>query len=238
MQKIVNLTAVGIKQYIKDPLYMMSFVGIPVLMTWLMSFLPTEMMGLADSGVMVMFVGINLIASAGSIIEERNSGTWGRLLATPTARLEVILGFLVKLFIMSWIQALILLLAGKYLFGAPWSLAFPKIISILTAYIIAMTGLGLMLAGFLKSSQQVQIFSTGIVMVGSMLSGAFIPVTSKSPAVMVLISRISPPGWATRALNDIMAHGAGLASVAGPIMWLLGLGCAFLVVGLYRVKFE
>jgi ABC-2 type transport system permease protein len=238
MRKIYNLTAIGIKQYLKDPLYMMSFVGIPILMTWLMSFLPVQMAGLAASGVMVMFIGINLITSAGSILEERHSGTWGRLLATPTTRLEIILGFLIKLFIMSWIQALVLLLAGKYLFGAPWSFAFLKIVCILTAYISAMTGLGLMLAGFLKSSQQVQIFATGIVMVGSMLSGAFIPVTSHSPAVMVMISRISPQGWAARALNDIMAHGAGLASVTGPVIWLLGLGCAFLIVGLYRIKFE
>ncbi len=238
MRRIFNIIKIGIQQYLNDPLYMMMFVGLPVLMTWLMSFLPPQMMGLADSGVMIMFIGINLISSAGAILEERKNGTWGRLLATPATRLEIILGFLFKLFIMSWIQALILLLAGKYLFGAPWSFAVSGIICILSVYIIAMTGLGLMLAGFLKSTEQVQVFATGIVMVGSMLSGAFIPITESSPAVMVMISKISPQGWATKALNDIMANSASLAAVSAPVFWLLGLGCIFLIIGLYRIQFE
>lgn len=237
MRKIYPLVMVGIRQYVKDPLYIMSFLGLPILMTWLMSFLPAQMAGLADSGVMVMFIGINLITSAGSVLDERQNGTWARLLATPTTRWEIILGFLSKLVVMSWIQALILLLSGKYLFGAPWSFTIVEIATVLTAYIIAMTGLGLMLSGFLKTSQQVQIIATGIIMVGSMLSGAFIPVNHNS-AIMVAISRISPQGWAARALNDIMAHNASLASVTGPVIWLLVLGGMFLAIGVYRMRFD
>jgi ABC-2 type transport system permease protein len=237
MRKIYGLAAAGIRQYLKDPLYIMSFLGIPILMTWLMSFLPAQMAGLAGSGVMVMFIGINLITSAGSILDERQNGTWARLLATPTTRWEIVLGFLSKLVAMSWIQALILLLSGKFLFGAPWSFAMGEIAAVLTAYIVAMTGLGLMLSGFLKTSQQVQIIATGIIMVGSMLSGAFIPVNHSS-AIMVAISRISPQGWAARALNDIMAHNASLASVAGPVLWLLVLGAIFLVIGVCRIRFD
>jgi ABC-2 type transport system permease protein len=237
MRKIYVLAIAGIRQYLKDPLYIMSFLGLPVLITWLMSFLPAPMAGLADSGVMVMFIGINLITSAGSILDEQQNGTWGRLLATPTTRGEIILGFLSKLFIMSWIQALILLLAGKFLFGAPWSFAFVKIAIVLTAYIMAMTGLGIMLSSFLKSSQQVQIIATGVIMVGSMLSGAFVPVNDNS-AIMAAVSRISPQGWAARALNDIMAHHASLSSITGPVIWLVILGGIFLVIGVYRIRFD
>jgi ABC-2 type transport system permease protein len=237
MRKIYVLAIAGIRQYLKDPLYIMSFLGLPVLITWLMSFLPAQMAGLADSGVMVMFIGINLITSAGSILDEQQNGTWGRLLATPTTRGEIILGFLSKLFIMSWIQALILLLAGKFLFGAPWSFAFVKIAIVLTAYIMAMTGLGIMLSSFLKSSQQVQIIATGVIMVGSMLSGAFVPVNDNS-AIMAAVSRISPQGWAARALNDIMAHRASLSSITGPVIWLVILGGIFLVIGVYRIRFD
>ena len=236
MQRVMTITWTGIKQMLKDPLFMMFFLAMPVMMTWLMGFLPREMAGLASSGVMVIFIGLNLINSAGTILEERQQGTWGRLLAAPAAAWEIYLGYVAKLFVMGWVQAILLLAAGRYLFGFPWRGTI-DLVWVLAAYILAMSGLGLLLAGFLRSHQQIPVVSTGLVMVGTMLGGVFFPVNTNSP-VMVAIARISPQGWAARAINDLLSGGSDLAAVSGPILWLLGLGGIFMAVGIYRMGFD
>ncbi|MCL6613562.1 MAG: ABC transporter permease [Firmicutes bacterium] len=230
------ITRVGVKQLFKDPLYMMFFLAMPVMMSWLMGFLPREAAGLATSGVMVMFVGLTLITSAGSVLEERQQGTWARLLAAPVAPWEVFSGFFARSFLMGWIQAGLLILAGRYLFALPWKVQSADLFLVLGAYILAMSGLGLLLAGFLKTLPQVQMVSTGIVMVGSMLGGVFFPVNTKSP-LMTAIARISPQGWAARAINDLLA-GKAAPAAAGPIVWLFGLGLVFLALGIWRMGRE
>lgn len=237
MRRALTITWNGIKQLLKDPLYMMFFLAMPVMITWLMGFLPGEAAGLASSGVIVMFVGLNLINAAGTILEEKQQGTWGRLLATPTAPWEVTLGFTIKLLVMGWLQSALLLAAGKYLFRLPWSGGTAGVAFVLAAYILAMSGLGLLLAGFLKNSQQVPMVSTGLVMVGTMLGGVFFPVNTRSP-IMVAIAKISPQGWAARAINDLLTGGGDPAAIARHILWLLGAGAVFLAAGIYRMRFE
>jgi ABC-2 type transport system permease protein len=236
MKKSLALAWLGIRQMLGDPMYLIFLLGMPVMMTWVMGFLPKEMAGLASSGVMVMFVALGLIMGAGVIIEERLNGTWGRLMASPVSRLEIVVGMLIKLFAVSWAQSLILIAAGRFLFGAPWAHFSGPLFAVLGAYILAMTGLGILLAGILKSQPQVQAVSTGIVMVGTMLGGVFFPVNGSK--VMETIAKVSPQGWAARGINEVMMNDAGFAAVATPIMWLVGLGLVFLAIGITRIKFE
>jgi len=235
-RKAWMITRIGMKQLFKDPLYMMFFLAMPVMMSWLMGFLPREAAGLATSGVMVMFVGLTLITSAGTILEERQQGTWTRLLAAPVAPWEVFSGFFAKSFLMGWIQAGLLILAGRYLFALPWRVQSAALFLVLAAYILAMSSLGLFLAGFLKTLPQVQMVSTGIVMIGTMLGGVFFPANTKSP-VMAAIAKISPQGWAARALSDLLAGRAAAVNPA-PLLWLFGLGLVFLTLGICRMGRE
>jgi ABC-2 type transport system permease protein len=219
-----------------DPLYVITALGMPVMMTWLMSFLPREMAGLAGGGVIVMFLGMNLILSASSIIEERQNGTWARLLSSPVTRVEIMGGYLVKLFAVAWSQAAVLLLTGRYLFKAPWVHFTPAAFVVLASYILAMAGLGVLLSTILRTQQQIPAVASGIAVVGTMLSGVFFP--AEGNKIMTLVAKISPQGWAARGLNSIMAEGAGIATVQGPVTWMFALGLLFLAIGLTRVKFE
>ena len=236
MTKVMSIVRTGIAQTTADPLYLVFALGMPVLMTWIMSFLPVEMSGLASGGVMVMFLGLNIMMSASSVIEERQNGTWARLLSAPVTRLEVLAGYLGKVLVTAWVQAAILLLSGRYLFRVPWSHFSGSVLVVLAAYILAMSGIGVLLATVLKTQQQVPAVATGISTVGTMLSGVFFPANGNK--VMEIVARISPQGWAARGLNAIMAEGSGLSVVSEPVIWMAALGLLFLVVGLTRIRFE
>jgi ABC-2 type transport system permease protein len=236
VRKAISIARTGIAQMVGDPLFMVMYIGMPVMMTWIMSFLPREMAGLASSGVIVMFLGLNIVMSATSIIEERQLGTWGRLLSSPVTGPEIMGGYLIKLFAVAWVQSAVLFLSARYLFKAPWSHLTPAAFAVLGSYILAMAGLGVLLATVLRTQQQAPAVATGISVVGTMLGGVFFP--AEGNAVMEAVSRVSPQGWAARGLNTVMAEGAGFASVGTPVLWMLGLGLVFLALGLARVKYE
>ncbi len=240
MKKTLAIVSVGIRQMLADPVYVMFLFAIPILMTWVMSFLPVDggMYEMAILGVLVMFVALNIITSAGGyILEEKQIGTWNRMLAGTTTYWHIMGAYFIKLFTMAVIQSLILVLSGKFLFGAPWNQGYLEMMVVLMVYIFAMTGLGLFLAGFLKSQGQIQAVAMGVVMIGTMLGGVFVPIEDPS-TVIRLISSISPQGFAVNALKDILTAGAGLSSFATPLLVMGGVGMLFLIGGVIKLQME
>ena len=240
MKKTLAIVNVGIRQTIADPVYMMFLLGLPILMTWVMSFLPQEggTYEMAILGVLVMFVALNIITSAGGyILEEKQTGTWQRILASTTTYWHIMAGYFIKLFLMAIMQSAILLLSGKYLFGAPWTQGYVEMIVVLIVYIFAMTGLGLFLAGFLKSQGQIQAAAMGVVMIGTMLGGVFFPIDNP-PAFIRVIAAVSPQSWAATALRDILTVGVELSSLVTPLLWMSAIGMVLLIGGVLKLQME
>ena len=239
MKKCLAITAVGFQQMFADPMYLIFTLALPLLLTWAMSFLPREagVYEMALLGVLVMFVALNLLTSAGSILEEKQQGTWQRLRSSATPYRAIMAGYLLRFSLVAAVQALLLLLSGKLLFGAPWNQGYGELAVVLAVYIFAMTGLGLFLAGLFKTQGQVQAAATGFVLVGSMLGDIFFPMENPSTAIK-FITAISPQSWAAHALKDILLQGAALASLVKPLLWMGGLGLLLLTAGLLRLKTE
>jgi len=239
MKKSLSIARVGFRQMFTDPMYMVFTLGMPLVMTWAMSFLPKVegVYEMASLGVLVMFVALNLITSASAVIEEKQNGTWQRILCSPTSYSAVMGGYFIKLFVVAWVQALILLLSGKFLFGAPWNSGYAELAVVLTVYIFSMTGLGLFLASILKTQSQVQAVATGVVMVGTMLGDVFFPMENPS-GIIKLIATISPQAWAAHALRDIMTTGADLVPLIVPMLWMIGTGAVLLTAGVWRIKLD
>ncbi len=83
---------------------------------------PVEAYEMAILGVLVMFVTLNIITSAGGyILEEKQTGTWQRILTSTTSYWHIMTGYFIQLFMIALVQSIVLLLSGKYLFGAPWN---------------------------------------------------------------------------------------------------------------------
>lgn len=238
MRRTLAIVTVGVRQVLADPTYLMFLIALPVLMTWVMSFLPVDAYEMAILGVLVMFVALNIITSAGGyLLEERQSGTWMRIQASTTTYWQVMTGYFIRLFGMALAQSLLLLLSGKYLFGAPWNYGHLETMVVMSVYIFAMTGLGLFLAGFARSMGQVQAVAMIVVMVGTMLGGVFFPIDNASPVIQAIAS-VSPQSWAAGALKEILTAGAGLSSLAVPLLWMTAIGVGLLGLGIVKLSRE
>lgn len=238
MRRTMAIVTVGVRQMLADPVQMMFVLALPVLMTWVMSFLPVETYEMAILGVLVMFVALNIITSAGGyIIDEKQTGTWQRMLASTTSYWHIIAGYFIRLFAVAMAQSMILIFSGKYLFSAPWNYGYWDMAVVLAVYIFAMTGLGLFLAGFMKTQGQVQAVAMGVVMPGIMLGGVFFPIDNASPLIE-FIATISPQSWAASALRDILTLGSSLSSLTAPMLWMAAIGTLLLLAGVVRLQME
>lgn len=186
-------------------------------------------------GFSVAFVMFTLAFGAGEILEEKERGTWGRMLTTPTRPSLILAGNLIGTFIIGWIQVAILILAGQFLFNVDWGSNLLGVIIIMSTYLFAVTGFGLMLTGFVRTHAQLQAVTQVILPAFAMLGGAYWPL-DMVPKSMQLLAEFVPTGQAMNALLDVVARGKELSTVQQPIYILLIMGLIFFTIGLKRLK--
>jgi ABC-2 type transport system permease protein len=133
--------------------------------------------GSAQALFFALFTGINGVLS---MYDERHNGTLGRILVSPTPRWVVLGGKLVGTFVSVLAQLVILMLAltavGSLLEGHPtfiWGNAVGMLFLVLMAVSLAVSGLGVFLAGLLKDMEQAVTIRQVLTMTLGVLGGTF-----------------------------------------------------------------
>lgn len=188
-------------------------------------------------GFTLMFMMFMLVSGATSILEERQKGTLGRLLTTPTGKYTFLGGKIMGLFLTSVVQATILIGAGKFVFGVDWGRAPLPLIVILLAFIFAIASMGIMIAALARTTAQAQSITPILIISIAMLSGVYWPVEVTPPAMQV-IAKFLPTNWAMTGLVDIIVRGHGWDAVLTPSLFLLLFGAVFMTIGVVFLKFE
>lgn len=186
-------------------------------------------------GFSIMFLMFTLLSSAAVILDEREGGTWGRILVSPTGRLQLLLGYLLAFFMIGWFQFGVLMLASSLLFGVSWGNIL-GVILFASLMIIAFIGLGLMIGGFVKTSKQQQAIGSIMIVSTSMLGGVYWPLEIVGD-LMQKIALIVPQYWAISGFQELMAAGAGLSDIWLQLLILGGFALTFLSVGLTRIRY-
>jgi ABC-2 type transport system permease protein len=188
------------------------------------------------AGFSIMFVMMMLLSVTGTLIEARKNGVWYRIVASPASKFEIAFGYLLSFFLIGWIQFGILLLSTHYLFDVQWG--NPLSIAVLvSALLFAIVGLGLCIAGMVKTVEQQASIGNLIVVSTCMLSGVYWPLEIV-PKFMQQLAEFLPQTWAMKGFTEIIASGATLIDIADNIAVLIGFGLLFLAVGMKKMRFE
>ena len=141
------------------------------------------------SGILAMF--ISLLVTALSIARERELGTFDQLLVSPATSVEIILGKTVPTLIVGTALALVMILAGIFIFRIPFTGSFWLLLASLVLFIVSIVGIGLMLSAISQTQQQAILgtFSIGIPIV--LISGFATPVENM-PYWLQLAAQASP----------------------------------------------
>ncbi|WP_421383228.1 ABC transporter permease [Bacillus salacetis] len=189
-----------------------------------------------SAGFTIMFVMIAILSSTGVLLEARQTGVWYRMMSTPASKAELLGGYLLAFFLIGWIQFGILMTVSEWLFDIQWGNTLANIL-LVSSLLLCTIGLGLFIAGFVKTSEQQSVFGNLIIISSCMLAGVYWPVEIM-PDFMQKAAKFIPQYWGLEGFTELTARGGTISDIIVPIGILLAFTVVFLAVGMKRVRFE
>jgi ABC-2 type transport system permease protein len=184
--------------------------------------------------VMFVFFVVNLMAR--SMLGERDTGTLTRLLAGPVTRSDVMMGKMIPFFVISLVQSVLLLLAGKVLFHMSWGESPWMLVPVILATSLAATALGLLVASAVRTDSQVTAYSTFLVLIMAGISGCLMP-RSWQPELMQQLGLVTPHAWALIAYEQLLSRDVpNLHGVWNCCAALVAFALAYFAVAAWRFR--
>lgn len=176
-----------------------------------------------------------VIPLAGSIIQEKEGGTYLRLMTMPKTYISTFAGKIVLYFLVCILQVVILFNMGIYLIpltGLPglqlgshfWVLAL-----VVASASYAAVGFGVMIGSITTTYQQAASIGVVTIIIMASLGGLWMPLYFM-PKSMQSITVYSPMNWLLRNFYDIFLRDAGFREVLPNVLKAIAFGSASFVV--------
>jgi ABC-2 type transport system permease protein len=171
------------------------------------------------------------------LLAERRSRTLARMLTTTLTRAEVIAGHTLAMFLVSFVQTLLLTIFGQLVFGVDYWHAPGATLLMVGALALFSASFGLLISALARNENQVVLLALGSTLVLALMGGAFFPLdlTGRSFAAA---GHLLPSAWAIDGLQSISLRGLGLEAVLLPAGILLAYTVAVFWLAVWRFKFE
>ncbi|MGH9868836.1 MAG: ABC transporter permease [Candidatus Polarisedimenticolia bacterium] len=180
-------------------------------------------------GLMVMGLMYTGLLQMRDLLRERDAGTLRRQLCSPVGAAHVLGSKIVSVAMMVALSLIIMMAIGTAAFGMRWG-APTVLVPLSAAVVLAITGFCAMLFALVSTERQGDAVGGIVVMLMSMVGGAFIP-----PQVMPPFLRSAQAGtlnhWAHDALRTV-SFGGGWDKVATHMLVLTTMGLLFVGAGL------
>lgn len=189
--------------------------------------------GVILAGMMVFFLFFGASNVARTILDEDQAGTLPRLFTTPTPRQTILAGKFVSVFATVAVQAVLLLLAGRLIFGIEWGRLDAVAALTITAAAVA-SGLALLIISLVRTPAQAGAIGAGVYLVLALLGGNFVG-TAAMAGAYATIQKLTPNGWLLRGWGTTM-RGGGLTDIGLNLLVALLFAIVFFVVAVLRFR--
>jgi ABC-2 type transport system permease protein len=171
----------------------------------------------------------SLMTAGMAVIMERKNGTLRRLMTTRVRRWELIAGKMAGMFVLTFLQQILLIGVGQLFFGVDYLNDPAALLLMMVALSLVASSLGLLLASLLSSEQALVAAIVITSMSVSALSGAWFPLEITGEAFQT-VGHLLPTAWILDGLRGIVAQGYGvedvLAAFVIALAWAAGLFAA------------
>jgi len=189
-----------------------------------------------DVGILSFFLpglavmGVLFLAQSATrdILRDRESGLLRHLLTAPVSAADYLLGKCLSVIIVTSIGLGLLIAIGAVM-GVAWGPPLPTAVLVL-ATALAASGTLMLIMSLVGSERQGDAITTIVIIVWSMLGGAFLPI-DQMPGFLKPLSATTPVYWSTDAFNSLVLRGGGLADITPNLAVLFGAGALLLVAG-------
>ena len=173
---------------------------------------------------------ISAMMTSLTIAREKELGTMEILLVSPLPPLLIILGKVTPYAMLSFIDAVLVLVLGYFVFDVPVLGNIVLLLIICLLYVITALSLGTLISTVSKTQQDAMIRSLmGLMMPSMILSGFIFPLASM-PTVLQYLGHAIPATYFIEILKGIMLRGVGLHFVMFEVAVLLGMTTVFLLL--------
>ena len=158
------------------------------------------------------------IPIAGSILQERKSGIWIRLISLPVSPLLLLTGKVLAYIAVCLCQFLLIGLIGSFLFpyiGLPAFTVSHNLAAVLLTILfssLAACGYGIFLGMVCSTYEQASTLGATTIVAAAAIGGVMVPVYAM-PTVMQRLSIISPLNWGLTAFHDLLMRGYSITAI-------------------------
>lgn len=171
--------------------------------------------------LVILLTMIGGMLSAMNIVREKEIGTMEQINVTPVPKHLFIIAKLIPFWIIGLILLTIGILAAWIIYGLLPVGNFINIYLFALLYLMAFTGLGLMISNFANTQQQAMFMIFFFLMVFILLSGLFTPISSM-PEWAQAFTIINPLRYFIEVMRLIYMKGSGLSDILPHIYKMLG----------------
>ena len=171
-----------------------------------------------------------------SITSEKEMGTMEVLLVSPLKPIQIILGKVTPYLGLSFINAVSIILLGKFVFGVPIHGSVILLLFVSILFIIMALSLGIFISTAAKSQQTAMFISMFALLLPTILLSGFIFPIENMPKVLQWIAHCMPPKYFITAIKNIMLKGTGIFYIWKEILFIGGLTVIFIALSLKKFK--
>jgi len=186
------------------------------------------------AGMMVFYAFFTGTSTAESILREEEERTLPRLFTTPTPQVSILTGKLLAVFLTVSVQIIVMLIAGRLVFGIEWG-EFTTVSLMAAGVVFAASSFGIFINSLLKNTKQGGVIFGPVLAITGMLGmisvfGQSLPSAAKLGDT---VSLLVPQGWGVKGFLQTIG-GALPVDVLPTALGLLVWGAVFFLVGVRR----
>jgi len=186
--------------------------------------------------ITVLLMLVSAMMTSISIAREKELGTMEVLLVSPLRPVQIVVGKVVPYVVLSFINAVVILLLGYYVFGVPIRGNLLLLLAETILFIFMALSLGVFISTISKNQQVALLISlVGLMLPTIMLSGFIFPIENM-PLALQIFSNAMPSKWFIIIIKDIMLKGVGMPYIWFETLILLGMTLIFILLSIKKFK--
>jgi ABC-2 type transport system permease protein len=154
-----------------------------------------------------------VISTALSVVREKEKGTMEMLEAAPLQPVVLILGKTIPYMAISLGETVLILIAGRQLFGVVVQGSYPALALVTVLFLLSCLGMGLFISTIANSQQVAFLIATVVTVLPSFILSGFVFPIRNMPLPIRLVTLIIPGRYFLSAERALMIRGAGFSAI-------------------------
>jgi ABC-2 type transport system permease protein len=189
----------------------------------------------AAAGMLIFFMFVNACFASAFLIEDRARGVFARMASSPVPANVVVGGEVIGRFGLAFVQGALIAVVSSLLLGAEWGAIVPFAL-VLAALSVVAAGTSVLLGVLVRRpGPQAATVTLAVAAVWALVGGCFWSLNNV-PTTMQVLALATPDAWALRAIDALVARGAGVTAILGDLAVLFGVGIVFLGLATYELR--